>query len=102
MTADQFDEILNRRIQSMRTVLGHKALEYASRQDRLHNFKRAGAILGQTPHQTLLGFMAKHLVSILDIVEAREKGQYTPEPVIDEKIGDTINYLVLLEALLKE
>lgn len=105
MTADEFDAILERRIGLIRSVLAIKAKEYAT-DDRLHNFKRAGQILGCSDAQALLGMMAKHWVSVLDIVE-----QYSdPEQplrinhtdAIDEKIGDSINYLILLEAVLKE
>ena len=41
----------------------------------------------------------KHLVSVMDLVHGKLKS----EPVmVDEKIGDMINYLILLEAVLKE
>jgi len=42
----------------------------------------------------------KHLVSVIDMIF-----DFPAEPeesVINEKIGDSINYLILLEALLKE
>ena len=80
-------------------VLGAKAGEYASDKDRLHNFKVTSGITRGTPAQALLGFQAKHLTAVIDKV-------LTGEPVtrawIDEKIGDAMNYLVLLEALLIE
>ncbi|HSH25907.1 MAG TPA: hypothetical protein VLA13_10280 [Massilibacterium sp.] len=41
----------------------------------------------------------KHLVSVIDMVESNEV--HDPE-YIDEKIGDMINYLILLEGILKE
>ena len=45
--------------------------------------------------------LVKHLVSLFDIVDNWQRKQASVE-MIDEKIGDTINYCVLLEALLKE
>jgi len=43
--------------------------------------------------------MVKHLVSVFDLIEGRIP---TSQEMIDEKIGDMINYLILLEAVLKE
>jgi hypothetical protein len=44
----------------------------------------------------------KHLVSVLDIVDDHAKGDKRRIGLVDEKLGDAVNYLVLLEALLKE
>lgn len=98
MNSQLFNEILNRRLKSISLVLGEKAKEYAIG-DRLYNFKRAAEILRTTPEKALLGMMAKHLVSVFDLIE----GNLRPSiGMIDEKIGDAINYLILLEAILKE
>ena len=102
MTANDFDMVLKERLEAAERVLGSKAKEYASQEDRLHNFKRAAALLGQTPAQACVGFMTKHLVSILDIVTADAKGLKVPIEVREEKIGDAINYLILLDAILRD
>lgn len=105
MTNAQFDEILSMRIDKIRTVLSSKATEYASSSDRLHNFKRAATISNRTTAQALVGMWTKHLVSILDIVDTDAKYEDLPpirRDVLDEKIGDAINYLILLEAVLIE
>lgn len=101
MSSVQFEKILNRRLDMIRDVLGLKAKEYASSQDRLWNFRRAAALLGDTPESALLGMLTKHIVSIYDMVDAVSRNQY-PLPVWQEKIGDAINYLILLEALIVE
>lgn len=98
MGHDEFELILTRRLEQTRGVLGTKAREHATGGDRLHNFKRSAAILGCSPAQACVGFLTKHLTSILDMVAA---GTPHPEAVIDEKIGDAVNYLILLEAILK-
>lgn len=99
MTNEAFLALLESRIDAMRGTLASKAKEYATGADRLHNFKAAALLTRRTPAQSLLGMLAKHLVSVVDLVEA-------PTPpnaaLIDEKLGDAINYMVLLEALLKE
>ena len=102
MTSDAFTALLNRRIESMETTLLKKAGEYANRYDRLHNFKRAAGILGTTPEEALVGMMVKHLTSIFDIVDRIPDGCLPTRAMLDEKIGDTINYAVLLEALITE
>jgi len=98
MNAERFEAILESRLFSVRQVLGDKAKEYAVG-DRLYNFKRAAEILRTTPQRALAGMLVKHLVSVLDLVE----GSISPtENMVNEKIGDAINYLILLEAMLKE
>lgn len=98
MNSEQFDKILDWRIEAIRKTLSGKAKEYAIG-DRLYNFKRAAKITSTTPQQALLGMFMKHLVSVLDLVEG---GIEPTEYMVNEKIGDAINYLILLEAIFKE
>lgn len=103
MTFEDFDKLLDRRMKATVEVLASKAVEYAPGADRLHNFKRAAAITGESPAEVCVGFMAKHLVSVLDIVDSKEaRLGRVPQERIDEKFGDAINYLILLEALLND
>jgi hypothetical protein len=99
MNNEQFEKILEKRINSIKSVLSSKAMEYASEADRLHNFKVAARMNNCTSEQALWGMMTKHLVSVQDIVFNKEKPRHE---IINEKIGDSINYLILLEALLKD
>lgn len=99
MTPTDFEEILQDRLDSIREILGNKAKEYATDGDRLHNFKVAAGIDGETQAEALWGMSKKHLVCIIDMVQ----GRLEPTPaMVDEKIGDMINYLILLEAVFKE
>lgn len=102
MEAKRFNEILEERVQKTLTVLAQKAVEYAPGMDRLHNFKRAARMTGETPLQVCLGFMVKHLVSVFDIVDGLANSVVVRTAMVDEKIGDSINYLILLEALIRE
>lgn len=95
MDAKQFEEIFERVVDQSRNILIAKAAEYATDEDRLHNFKKAAILTDGTPHQALWGFLAKHLVSLSDMV-ASEKTYSDAQ--WDEKIGDSINYLILLRA----
>ena len=103
MNNKKFEEILTFRLNQIKCILGNKAKEYASDTDRLHNFKVAGRIQNTTPEKALKGMMVKHEVSVQDLIEwAETSPEKLNEIIIDEKIGDCINYLILLEALLKE
>ncbi len=102
MNAKCFDEIVERRIKRIRTLLTQKRAEYApDGGDRLHNFNRAAAMLQCTPEKALVGMLAKHIISILDIVDAIPNKNPSME-TIDEKLGDFINYGILLESMLME
>lgn len=98
MTATEFERIFEEQVERSRIVLVNKASEYAT-EDRLHNFKVAAALEGKTPEQALAGMMAKHTVSVYDMAES---GQPYPIELWQEKITDHINYLFLLNAIVRE
>jgi hypothetical protein len=103
MKAEFFeDSILKNRLYRTEQILEQKAAEYVKDTDRLSNFKRAAQLLSCTPERALLGFVAKHIVALSDFVEDLERGYYHPMQQWDEKLGDIINYMILLEALLIE
>jgi transketolase N-terminal domain/subunit len=80
-------------------TLTAKAAEYAREDDRLHNFKVAAAVQGISPTAALAGMMAKHTVSVYDMIG---DGEVHPMELWEEKIKDSINYLFILWALLHE
>lgn len=84
----------------MDLMCGKKNEEYSRNNDKLHNFKVAGRILNCSPEEALKGMMIKHLVSIFDIIDDLPK--LPDEEILNEKITDSLNYIVLLEALIKE
>jgi len=102
MNAQEFEDIiLTNRLFLTEKVLGSKADEYA-RGDRLSNFKKAAQLMNCTPEKALFGFVAKHIVALSDFVNDLDSGvNQTPEKWV-EKIGDIINYMILLEALVIE
>lgn len=104
MKSEHFEQILERRKTLMTQVLSSKAKEYASDLDRLQNFVDAQALLfPETPDgegaraRCVLAFMAKHVVSVFQMVRS---GESFTRSQWDEKIGDMVNYCVLLEAAL--
>ena len=98
MTATEFERIFEEQVERSRIVLVNKASEYAT-EDRLHNFRVAAALEGKTPEQALAGMMAKHTVSVYDMAES---GLAYPIDLWQEKITDHINYLFLLNAIVRE
>ena len=80
-------------------VLGVKDSEYSSDDDRLHNFKAAALLENTTPRKALMGMMAKHTISIYDMCQSEQP--YTDE-CWEEKLTDSINYLVLLKGILED
>lgn len=124
MKHETFELLLKEILKRTTSVLASKNTEYASDSDKLNNFKRAGKMLGCTPEKALIGMWAKHIISLLDIVDKVEQDNsegmkklrrvLTKEVyekyysfsvdigTLEEKIGDAINYLILLEAMIKE
>jgi len=102
MTHEDFNKLLEDRLAKTRAVLAAKSQEYATDGDKLHNFKRAGALQGIHPAKALIGMWAKHLVSVLDLADDVARGDVSRLGLLDEKIGDAVNYLILLEALMTE
>jgi hypothetical protein len=99
VNGNEFSIIIEKQIDRCKKILGVKAGEYATDADRLHNFKIAAALQGITPLQALAGMMAKHTVSVYDLACS---GRGHPQALWDEKITDSINYLLLLAAMVKE
>lgn len=102
MNKDTFELCTEAIIQHCMTGLIKKNIEYARDTDALSNFKRAGARLGCSPEEALIGMETKHSTSIVDMIHDLRYNQHHPMPVWKEKIGDSINYLILLYALLEE
>lgn len=99
MNSEDFVDVLAAQIGTCERMLGAKASEYATDDDRLHNFKVAAALKGETCKQALAGMMAKHTVSIYDMIRDDVDA---PLEVWVEKISDHLNYLFLLKAIVVE
>ena len=99
MNNEQFEDVFNNRIFECRSVMSRKSSEYASNDDKLHNFKVAAQLQGCSEERALGGFLAKHIVSIFDLINSEH---YVPKSIWDEKIGDALNYLFLLDAMVAE
>lgn len=98
MTVEERDKIIQEMIDKCLRVLKEKAEGYSTNEDVLHNFRVAAGLQGCTLTQALVGMMTKHTVSVYDMINS---GQSYAPAVWDEKMGDLINYLLLLRVAVK-
>lgn len=94
MRESEFTELATKTFKECLRTLTVKAGEYGVEEDRLSNFKSVGRALNIKPEVVCVTFMFKHLDSIIH-----------QEPMLEDithRIGDAINYLVLLKALVVE
>ena len=105
MNLKQFDQIVTDQISRSEVTLMGKGEEYAenaiaeTETDRLAHFKKAAALQDMTTAQAAFGMLSKHLVSVADMVGSR---QSYPLTKWNEKITDSINYLLILRAIVEE
>jgi len=103
MNREAFNNLVERRISLTKVTLVKKGQEYSSETDVFHNFKSAtGLSFHNTPEKVGWEFMVKHLQSIKDIMDIVDnEGRLPSVEMIEEKFGDAINYLILIEGILK-
>lgn len=98
MQLDRFNTVVDSQVEYGLNVLKEKGSEYALGEDRLEHFKDAATEQGVTPKQALWGMLSKHLASLSGMCKndagAKERWR--------EKITDSINYMLLLWALVEE
>ncbi len=92
-----FNDVLSARLANIHKVLGDKEKEYARNGNRLHNFDVAARIGKTSPEEALKGMWMKHIVSVFDMIDSPDDVSHA---MIDEKLGDLINYAILLEWML--
>ena len=102
MTKEVFNEIVQDRLDKIKSTLISKGKEYQRNEDVLHNFEKAAKMGNTTREKALWGFALKHYVSFMDILDDLEKGEKIHIGLVEEKIGDLINYLILAEASIKD
>jgi len=103
MTLTEFKKLLQDRFRMIDSTFKVKQSEYANQTDVFENIKNGvGVSLFNTePEQVAWSYAAKHLESIMSILKKLPEEKPSKE-LINEKIGDAINYLIIIEGLLKE
>lgn len=101
ITQKEFDAVFEEQIKLCASVLQKKTKEYTGdNTDRLSAFKAAAALQHCLPSRALAGMLAKHIVSLYDMCYADSVS--FDMSAWDEKITDSLNYLFLLKAIVKE
>lgn len=96
--ADAYEAAVRDQIEHCWKLLFSKRKEYATA-DPFHNFRRAADLQGITKEQALIGMMDKHVISVHDMVNEAAEGASFSADKWQEKIGDNINYLLILWAM---
>lgn len=100
MNRKEFEAIMREQFGLCEKLMLRKSDEYTEgSEDKLIAFRRAAALLDTTPQDALIGMLTKHLVSVADMCKS---GKDYPAEQWDEKITDTINYMLLLRAIVTE
>lgn len=101
ITQNEVNAVFDEQVRLCADTLKRKTKEYTGDDpDRLGAFKAAAALQHTTPQRALAGMLAKHIVSLYDMCFAEET--VYPMDTWDEKITDSLNYLFLLKAIVKE
>jgi hypothetical protein len=98
LTTDRFNSIADSQIKRCLAVLKEKGGEYSLGGDRLEHFKASAEAQEVTPIQALWGMASKHIASLSGMCKYNSQNM----DLWDEKITDSINYLLLLKALTRE
>lgn len=99
MKQKQFDEIVNKQLNECKKVLLNKGHQYSLDDDRLSHFKRSANLMNTNEKQALFNMLTKHLISISDMCLSKTKFDLS---LWNEKITDSINYLIILRAIVEE
>lgn len=105
MTQKEFNDVVVSQTERCKSLLTAKGSEYAPKAakgtgaDRLAHFKKAAVVMNSTPKSALMGMLSKHLISVSDMCTDDKS---FPKEQWDEKITDSINYLLILRAIVEE
>lgn len=99
MNRDQFNEIIDQARNRQDNLLKVKGADYTRHsEDRLSNFKRVAEAIGLDPLKVWAVYAGKHW----DAIMAYVKTGRTESEAIEGRLDDLVNYLYLLEGLIRE
>ena len=99
MNRQRLEQIFENRIAECRETMGMKGKVYATDENRLSNFYAGAELAKLTPQQYAFSLVSKHIIALRDKINADEP---MSDEFITEKMGDIINYMVLIEGLERE
>ncbi len=102
MKIQEFKKLLEYRFDKTRETYSTKMTEYANIMDVFKSFREGvGFSFHDTPEGVAWEYACKHLECIKTII-SKLPGEVPTDELLEEKIGDAINYLIILEGLIKE
>lgn len=106
MNSQEFEKHFKKVVERSGAVLLRKREEYANDSSVFRNFESA---VGLSTKNSNVGvaweYTVKHLQSLKDIINMVEEGKYygrISHELINEKLGDIINYMILIEGMLHQ
>ena len=103
-TKDFMELVVKPRLEYCKGLLeGTKNIEYTRNDDKFFSFKEAGRIRNKTKWEAIDMMWMKHVVSVFDILnDIQQKNKFPNNYTIQEKFGDMINYLLIMEGMIME
>jgi len=98
MTIQEQEKYFNKFVEEMRTTLFKKGQDY-SNEDRLSNFKVAGAIVGLTPEMVALTISAVKIARLATLFNSKSAPQ---NESVNDSVLDLTNYGMLLSMIINE
>jgi len=98
MKKEEFEKFIEDQFNTIKTLSRSKGEEYSRSQDQLANFKRQSIDLGVDPEKILMVYLNKHL----DAIKYWVKNNESLSETIQSRIDDSILYLILLKAIIKD
>ena len=95
----EFNKHVKTVLKEVKSRFKRKVTEYANDDDRLHNFKHIADFMQQNTAVTALTLLMKNFTSLRDKIVNKED---MSKDFIDEKLIDTLCYLLLLYAIVIE
>lgn len=95
MNLADFEKHSQKLIEHCWNTLFSKRQEYANDQDVLANLKQPTTMMNTNQAQVALWYDMKHIASISKIAKDIDAGKLPTKELLDEKIGDYINYGLL-------
>lgn len=109
MNLEEFNILVEKRVNIIRRSLADKGKEYANdNDDRLITFKSVANLRRTTTVDAVGGMMSKQIDSLFDMIKETTKNvdcyDYIAltEHLWEERIKDIINYMILLDAVLQD
>lgn len=104
-TQDDFEEVIDEFNEATIDILSAKGEEYATKEDRLMNFRTVGDMAGLEPEEVAVTYLLKHIQRISKAVEEDDYvWDWTHEDgseALKQRVADSINYLYFLALALE-